>query len=440
MEKIVNKLYKLKETSPDLMIKKIKVNLFSYLYVASFETITSSDKINDFILKYISSKRIINTKKDIKNFIPSINYVDINKDETINYLLNGFTIIIYKNEVIAFETRADLDRGIASPQSEPSLRGPKEAFIENYQKNIGLIRKRIKSEKLIIDELNIGNKSKTKIGIIYLKNNNLASKVKEKINNINIDSIVDINYIKDFIDKDNHTLFPTVLYTEKADDAARFLLNNRVILISENSPSIAVLPTYFMDYFISSEDFYHKKFFSSFMRFIRFMAFILSITLPSFFISIINYDPEMIPFPLLINFSSQRINSPFPLIIEAFLLMITFELLYEGDSKTPEGRGTSLSVLGALVLGESSVKAGLISPIMVIVVSISSIASLIFTYHDIQGVIRFYRYFLMIISSLFGIIGLIIGIELLLLDISSITLFNKPYISSNLSLIKKEDK
>ena len=147
MENIVNKLYKLKETSPDLMIKKVKVRLLSYLYVVSFETISSSDRINEYILKYISSKRNFNNiKEDIKSFIPSINYVDIKEKESIDYLLNGFTLVIYKNEVIAFETRADLDRGITPPQSEPSLRGPKEAFIENYQKNIGLIRKRVKNK------------------------------------------------------------------------------------------------------------------------------------------------------------------------------------------------------------------------------------------------------------------------------------------------------
>ena len=199
-------------------------------------------------------------------------------------------------------------------------------------------------------------------------------------------------------------------------------------------------PTFFLDYFTSSEDYYHKPFFASFMRIIRVLAFFTSITLPALFIAVINYDPEILPISLLINFSEQRNNVPFPLIIEAFILMLTFELLYEGDSRTPNNRGTSLSVLGALVLGDAAVQAGLISPIMVIVVSISAISSLIFIYHDIQGSIRFYKYFLMIMAALFGIIGFIIGMQYFLLDICSIKTFGKPYTLPTSPYLKDDQK
>lgn len=431
---IIKEFYDLKKTMPDLMIKRIKCGLFKYVYIISMETVSATDKINDFILKYFMQRSIFKTlsnlKKDIKDFIPSINYKEVKESDAINLVLNGFTLVIYNNEILSFETRSELDRGITESSSLPVVRGPKDAFCENYQKNLGLIRKRVKSKYLQVDEMDIGTLSKNRLGIIYLSNivdDSLINSVKNKLKLVKIDNIVDSNDLKDYLDSENHTFFPTLLYTEKPDDTSRFLLEGRVAILIENSPSLIIIPTLFVDFFHASEDYYHKPFFASFMRFIRLIAFFLSITLPAIFISVLNYDPEILPVSLLINFAEQRNSVPFPLIIEAFILMFTFELLYEGDSRTPTTRGASLSVLGALVLGDAAVSAGIISPIMVIVVSISAISSLIFIYYDIQGVIRFYRYFLMIISSLFGIIGLIIGLQFLLIDISSIDSFGKPY-------------
>ena len=432
---IIEKLTILQKDMPDLIIKKIKCGINKCVFIISMETLSSGDRVNDFILKYFSNKSIVknisNLEKDIKDNIPSINFKNVeNYESLLNFLFNGFTVVIYKDEVIAYETRAELDRGVSEATSEPVVRGPKDSFTENYQKNIGLIRRRIKSENLSLKELDIGKETKSRVGILYLKNiaeEETINDVIEKLKRINIDGVIDVNNLKEYLDDKNKTLFPTLMYTEKPDDACRFLLDGRIIVTMDSSPSVVVCPTFFVDFFQNSEDFYHKSFFASFMRVIRIVAFFLSIITPALFIAIINYDPELLPVSLLINFAEQRNSVPFPAIIEAFILMFTFELLYEGDSRTPTTRGTSLSVLGALVLGDAAVQAGLISPIMVIVVSVSAISSLIFIYYDIQGSIRFYRYFLMILSALFGIIGFIIGMQFLLLDVTSIKTFKKPY-------------
>lgn len=434
---IIKNLYKLKENMPDLIIKKINIGLFKHVYVVSNESVSSGDRINDFILKYFSNKSIIgnkvleNLKKDINEYIPSINFKCVTDEKKLYELLfSGFTLVIYKNTCIAYETRAELDRGVTEPTSEPVIRGPKDSFTENYQKNLGLIRKRVKSEHLLIKELTLGVQGKSKVGLLYMDNiceDELINEVYSKLKNINVDGVMDVNYLKYYIDCSNKTLFPTLMYTEKPDDASRYLLEGRVIVTMENSPSVIVCPTFFVDFFQNSEDYYHKPFFSTFMRVIRLLAFILAIVTPAFFIAITSYDPEILPVNLLINFSMQRSNVPFPIIIEAFILLFTFELLYEGDARTPNNRGASLSILGALVLGDAAVSAGLISPIMVIVVAISSISSLIFIYYDMQGSIRFWRYFLMFISGLFGIIGFIMGILLLVINLCSIKTFNKPY-------------
>lgn len=438
MNNIITNLYKLKENNPDLIIRNIKNT-----YIVNYETLTDSTSINDFILKYISN---INT--NILN-IPSINAKIIKEKEIMDYLFNGFALVIKENQIIAFECRANLDRGVSEPSSEPSIRGSKDAFTENYQKNIGLIRKRIKSEDLKIEEYTIGTNTKTKIGIIYMDkvcNESIINDVRKKIELIINNDLIDSNNLKELM-IDKKSLFPTIKSTEVPNNAARNILDGKIIITVENTPSVLIIPSFFLDFFKNNEDYNQLPIYASFTRIIRIIAFFVSIILPSFYIALTNFDQEIIPTTLLINFSMQRQNVPFPSIIEIIILLFTFEILHEGDTRIPNNVGSSLSILGALVLGQSAVSAGLISPIIVIVVALSSICSLLFVYHDIEGVIRFYRYFIMILSSFFGIIGLFAGMLILLIDLCRTTSFNKPYLipivpylpsSQNDSVIRKK--
>ncbi len=446
--KIIKKLETLQTKMPDIVIRKMRVGLFKHAYVIMCQTVSSSDRVNDFILKFFSEKNIFgsnffnNLKDTIIKSIPSINYKNVENEESLlEFLFSGFTIVIYENEISAYETRGELDRGINEPSSEPVVRGPKDSFTENYEKNLGLIRKRLKSEHLVLNEITIGKETKSKVGILYMENisdDELVEEVKKSLENINIDGVLDVNNLKSYMDKSTFTFFPTILYTEKPDDACRYLLDGRVVVTMDNSPSVMIAPTFFIDFFHNSEDFYHKPFFSTFMRLIRLISFFLAIITPALFIAIVTYDQEILPVSLLINFAEQRNNVPFPVIIEAFILMFTFELLYEGDARTPANRGTSLSILGALILGDAAVQAGLISPIMVIVVSVSAISSLIFIYYDMQGSIRFWRYLLMIFAALFGIVGFVCGFLLLLINLCSVKTFGKPYTLPMLPFLKND--
>ena len=437
-KEMLKELYELKKNMPDLIIKDIKIGFFKHIYIVTNEAVSSGDKVNDFILKYFSNKSLLsgkiidNLKRDTRENIPAINYKDVkSRDSFLELLFSGFTIVIYKNEAVAYETRAELDRGVTEPTGEPVIRGPKDSFTENYNKNIGLIRKRIKSEHLCLEEINIGKQTKSKVGIMYMENvceESVLDEVRKSLEDINIDGIMDVNNFKSFFNQKNHTLFPTLLYTEKPDDTCRFLLDGRVIVTMENSPTVLVAPTFLVDFFHSSEDYYHKPFFSSFLRIVRFIAYFLAIITPALFIAIITYDQEILPVSLLINFTVQRSQVPFPAIVEAFVLMFTFELLYEGDARTPSNRGTSLSILGALILGDAAVQAGIISPIMVIVIAVSAISNLVFIYYDIQGSIRLWRYILMILSAMFGIVGFMCGFILLIINLCSIKTFGKPYL------------
>ena len=431
---IIKKLYNSQKHSPDLQIKKITF-LNDTIYIINYQSVSSSNNSNDYILNYLSNRNkfqsINSLQNDILNNIPSISFIKIKDEDVYYYLFNGFTILIYKNEILSFETKNDLDRSISESTSEPSVKGPKDSFNENYNTNIGLIRKRIKDENLYFDEITLGSKSKTKISIIYMNDivdKKLLSTVKNKISSIKSDKVFDTYYIKELIKNENNTLIPTIKSTEKPSVIAKVLTEGKICVLSENSNSILIIPTFFIDYFYNDEDNYQKKFFVYFVKVIRLLALFITIFAPSIYLSLITYDEAMLPTDFLINFSLQRSGVPFPALIEAFILMITFELLYEADALTPTTRGTSLSILGALVLGDAAVNAGIVSPIMVIVVAITAISSIIFTYQDFQSFIRFYRYLIMLLSSMFGMIGIFFGFLFLLTNICSINSFGKPFL------------
>lgn len=446
---IISKLENSIIHNPDLQIKKISF-LTSYIYVINLQSVSSSDSSNKFILHYLSNRNLLKSTKSLKhdllNNIPSISFKTINEKDVYYYLYNGFTILIYKKEILVFETKNNLDRSITEPTSEPTVKGPKDSFIENYNTNIGLIRKRIKDENLYFDEITLGTKSKTKVSIIYINDivdKQLLNDVKEKITSIKSDKIFDTYYIKELIRKETKTLIPTIKSTEKPSVIAKSLTEGKICILSENSNNLLIIPTFFIDYFYNDEDNYQKKFYVYFVKLIRLLAFFITIFAPSIYLSLITYDEAMLPTDFLINFSLQRSGVPFPALIESFILMITFELLYEADARTPTTRGSSLSILGALVLGDAAVSAGIVSPIMVIVVAITAICSIIFTYQDFQSFIRFYRYIIMILSSFFGMIGIFFGFLFLITDICNINTFNRPYLilfdffKSNRLLLKK---
>lgn len=431
---IIERFKTIKANMPDLQIKKITFGI-DKIYILNLETVSSSTLTNKYILDYLSKRsliknNIISLKKDINNYIPSISFVDIKEEQILDYLFNGFSIIIYKKEIFALETKALLDRSITEPTSEPTIKGPKDAFNENYNTNIGLIRKRIKNKDLYLKEIIKGTITKTKICIFYM--NNLVDKelldlTIKKINDIKSDKIMDTYYIKSLLKNENTTNFPTIKSTEKPDTIAKSLTEGKICIMCENSNNVLIIPTFFLDFFHNDEDNYQKKTYVYFVKMIRIFAFFITIFAPSIYLALITYDQQMLPTSLLINFAMQRSGVPFPALIEAFILMITFELLYEGDALTPTSRGTSLSILGALVLGDAAVNAGIVSPIMVIVVAITAISSIFFVYYDFQSFIRLYRYSLMLLASLFGIIGILFGFIILITNLCNINTFEKPF-------------
>lgn len=430
--------------SPDIIFRKIKVKRKEMLLIYNV-TLTNSNNINEFILEKLTTLKKRITRKNIYNHLTNIipeNVIQDVKDKNDLYtkIGSGFTIVIIENEKpFSIETRQDLSRGISEPLTEQSISGPKDAFTENYQTNIGLIRKRIKTNNLAIKEKTLGKETKTKVAIIYMDNiieKDLLKDIENRLNNIDIDAILDSTYIKAILEK-KQSAFPTIITTERPDNAALSLLNGKICILAENSPYALVIPTFFSDLFHAVEDNYQNSINVSFTRLIRYAAFILAIILPALHVAITTYDHETIPVTLLINFAAQREGVPFPIIAEALGLTLVFELLRESDIRMPHLSGTAISILGAIVLGDAAVAAGIVSPIMVIIIALSAISSLMFSNIGMVNAIRLWRIIFMLSASIAGIIGIFFASIILITHLSSLKTAAKPYLYPLIPLDKK---
>ena len=444
LDKIIKNMKQDFGESPDIVFRKVKVKNKEILLVYNV-TLTNSNNINEFILEKLTTleKRI--TRKNIYNHLSNIipeNVIQDIKDKNDLYtkIGSGFTVFIFdKGKPFAVETRQDLSRGISEPLTEQSISGPKDAFTENYQTNIGLIRKRIKTNDLVIEEKTIGKQSKTKVAVFYMNNiieKDLLNDILDRLDTIDIDAIMDSTYIKEIFENEQSS-FPTIITTERPDTASLSLLEGKICIMAENSPYLLIIPSFFSDLFHASEDNYQNFMNVTFTRIIRYVAFILAIILPAFHIAITTFDHEAIPVTLLINFASQREGVPFPIIAEALGLTLVFELLRESDIRMPHLSGTAISILGAIVLGDAAVAAGIVSPIMVIIVAISAIASLMFSNIGMVNAIRLWRIIFMIFASFAGIIGIFFAIIILIVHLSSLKTFSKPYLYPLIPLNKR---
>lgn len=432
MNKIVSQIKNDFNQISDLKIKSYKGNLFSNIYIIYLQSICSSNKINDYVLKNLSLLTSFNKNLDnLENALAGPNTVlNITEKDIEFYLTNGFTLVIFKNKIYAIETKGELSRNIDTANIEQTIKGPQDAFTENIEANIGQIKRRIKSSNLKNIDLYIGRSTKTKISINYMDNiadlKNL-NYILTKLEKIDVDGILDSSIIAHYIDGENKSMFPTIKQTERPDIVVKALLDGKIIIIVDTSPFILILPAYFIDFVNPISDNYTKSINVKFLKFLRLVCFGLSMLTPAIYLSLINYNQETIPTTLLINFATQRINLPFPTIFEALIMLLICEILRESDIRFPSSFGSSISVLGALILGEAAVSAGIVSPIMIIIISLTFISSLLFTELEISNALRNYRFLFLLFAAVLGLYGVFLCTIIFLTNILSIKTINKPY-------------
>ena len=432
MNEIINRI-KNETNNLDNVIYRKKRILFKDIHIIYIDALISSDKVSDFVIR--SLNRIhIPTYNNIINKISNFKYKELTTYKDLIYYLNsGFTILLVApNKYIALETRRDLSRGVSTPITENTARGPLDSFTENIEANIGLIKRRIKSNDLWIKKYVLGKYTDTSACLLYIKSiakKKIVDKIDNLIKNIDIDGIIASGTLRNLIEKENKNVFPNIMSAEKPYTAIKYLLQGNVIIMIDNDPFVLILPSTLNDYFISEEDDYNKSINVSITRILRYLTFAITILTPGIYIAITTYNQEILPTQLLVSIASQRENVPFSTFVEAILMIISFEILRESDLKLPSFASSAISIVGALILGEAAGSAGIVSPIMIIVRAITSISSLIFVEPQFTTGLRVYRLGFMIGGAIFGIHGILLMAIFMLINLVSYDFLGIPYLS-----------
>lgn len=354
------------------------------------------------------------------------------RDSLISGLLSGDTAIMVDGckKGLMVCSKGWAQRAVEEPSSQTVVRGPKEGFTETLRTNTALIRRRVKDPNLRMMVRTIGRRTKTEVAVMYIKgvaNDDIVEEVCRRLDRIDIDGIVDSGYIEELIQDETFTFFPTVFNTERPDVAAEGLLEGRIVLVVDGTPFALLVPALFSHFFQTSEDFSQRSDISTLLRLLRYLCFFLSLLVPSLYVAITTFHQEMIPTPLLISLAAQREGVPFPAVLEALLMEVTFEILREAGIRMPRAVGQAVAIVGALVLGEAAVQAGIVSPAMVIVVSITAISSFAIPVFSFAVSARINRFIFIFLGATFGLYGIAVGLLAMVLHLCSLRSFGVPY-------------
>lgn len=333
------------------------------------------------------------------------------------------------------------ERAIEESPTETVVRGPREAFTESLPTNITLLRRRLKTPHLRFETLVLGTQTKTPVCVAYLKeiaNPDLVAEVKERLAKIKTDSILDSAYIEEFIEDAPFSLFPTVAHSEKPDHVAAALLEGRVAILVDGSPFALFVPTTFLEFIQSPEDYYERYPISNLIRLVRYFSFFLALLLPSLYIAVATFHHEMLPDALLFNIAGNREGVPFPTFLEILFMEATFEALREAGIRMPRALGQTISIVGAIVLGDAAIRAGLVSPGAVVVVAITGISSFAVPVFSVAISLRILRFGFMVLGAMLGLFGIMFGILAVLIHLVSLHSFGVPYFSPVAPLRKRE--
>lgn len=435
----------------DLIMREVKITnnpKFSAMLVY-LNNMIETGLIEESIIEKLTSKREEYTynpgTKEYSKYLFGIRDEDIHMDmgRVIDSILSGKLILFIDglDEAMVIDINKPPARSIEEPQVETVIRGPREGFTESMTTNITLIRKKIKSTNLKMETIKIGRETRTDITIAYLStiaNPKIVNEVRERLNKIDIDSVIAANYIKEYIEDDPISTFPTVFSTERPDVVATKILEGRIAIIVDGTPLAITVPSLFIEFLITNEDYYLKFVQGTINRWIRYLSFILTITLPGIYLAITTFHQEVIPTALLITFMRARSKVPYSALLEAFLMLLMYEILREAGVRMPRAVGQAMSVVGALVLGQAAVEAGIVSTPMVIVVSTTAICSFSIPATDMYAAITAPRFIFMILGGTFGLLGLTCGIIILFMILISKRSFGVPYMAPLAPFISEE--
>ncbi|MBD2870022.1 spore germination protein [Paenibacillus arenilitoris] len=423
--------------SPDLVIKTYRMQELIELTCMYLCTITDQKLVDELVVSGLLTPYFPLQKGQdpIDWLMTAFKQADIKEvtgaDSCIEELLEGQCIVALPGKrAVSVNIRKQEQRSVAEPGTESVVRGPREGFVEDCSRNISLIRKRLKSEKLTIEEMIIGSESRTKVCLLYMRgiaDAGLIDEFRKRLNAIQTDSILESAYIEEFIQDKSRTPFPQFMSTERPDAIVAKLLEGQAAIITDGTPNVLTGPITFFQSFSTSEDYYQRADIATVLRWLRMLAFVISVFTPSLYIAIACYHQDLLPSSMLANLASQREGVPFPGVAEAFGMMVIFEILREAGLRMPRISGQAISIVGALVLGQAAVEAGIVSAAMVIVVSLTAIANFVAPNYGFGIAQRLLQFGFMGLASVLGLFGVMCGVFVLLIHLVSLRSLGVPY-------------
>ena len=352
----------------------------------------------------------------------------------ISSILSGSAVLLLEGHqsVFLFPTANGNGRSIDEPSTDQVVRGPREGFVEQLDTNIFLIRRRIQTSSLKVQYLRVGKQTHTRLAMIYIEDiadKSIVEEVRRRLVRIDIDAILESNYIEEIISDGPYSPFPTIYNSERPDRVCGDLLEGKVAILTDGTPFTLTAPALFVEFFQSNEDYYDNFYASSIIRLIRIFGAIIAMLLPAFYVAVTTIHQDLMQTPLLIRVAGSREDLPFPVFIEALFMQLTFEVVREAGLRMPRAVGNAVTIVGTLVIGQAAVQAGLVGSLMVIIVALTALTTFILPNYTFMQVFRYGNFPMLILAGLFGLMGILVGLMFLLAHLCSLRSFGVPYLS-----------
>lgn len=427
----------------DIKIRNFNTQINGKTYSSAiifYDGLVDSNIINNYILRQLMSTQNTEVSKDLKECIVkdilSQNQIDFQQtfDEAIDSALTGNCILLIDslNVAISCDTKKLPQRSIGKSENEMSTKGPAESLVESLRMNTGLIRKFVKDENLVFEDIKIGSSGKSTCTIAYISsiaNDSLKLEVKRRLSNIDVDYILDVGQLEQLIEDRTYLISPVILSTEKPDRVASHLFEGRIAILLAGSPDALVLPAVLNDFMHTSEDMYKRFPYSILARVFRIPAMMLSVLLPGVYIAIVTFHQEMIPTDLLFAIAAAREKVPFPFVVELLIMEIAFEIIREASIRTPSPIGPTLGIVGTLILGQAIVSANVVSPILIIIVALTGISSFAVANFSLNFTFRILRFAYVFLGAFAGFLGISLGLLIHFCVLATTTSFGVPYLA-----------
>ena len=417
----------------DFILKPLMLRNRNNLFDGPQNRVVSEAITNNITVRKVKKFNLANYL--INSLIPQNSVKQVNTFSEVSAGINSGNCALFVDTIpIAFdiELKGFKQRSVDKPNNEIIIKGPHEAFVENIRTNTSLIRRIINNENLIIENISVGKITKTKCAVCYMKNitnEDLVNEVKYRLNNLEVDSLLSAGELEQLIVDSNILGIPEVLSTERPDKATKYLLKGRVIVIVNGTPYGIIMPAVLADFLTSSEDSNLKVNFGNFLRSLRIIASFITLLLPGLYVAITSFHQEILPTSLLYSILASRASVPFPIIVEILIMEISFELIREAGLRVPSPIGPTIGIVGALVLGQAAVSAGIVSPILIIIVAITGIASFAIADFSFGFHLRYFRFLFILLGFMAGFLGIGIGLFVYISILCSLQSFGVSFTS-----------